>query len=121
MHGSWKMYLIILKACANKAIREDPAVFFLVPDRFKTQEMCIKALEVDSWLLNDVPDHFKMQDGCDRAVRDDFSYLQYVPDWFVTREGVYMWYDDCDYYHDDEDNFLSGTMVIKNERLKKPQ
>ena len=44
----------------------------------------------------------------------------------MTREGLYTWYDD--YYDDDDDDddddegkFLSGTMVIKNERFKKPQ
>ena len=45
----------------------------------------------------------------------------------VTREGLYTWYDD--YYDDDDDDdddddegkFLSGTMVIKNERFKKSQ
>ena len=53
----------------------------------------------------------------------------------MTREGLYTWYDD--YYDDDDDDdedddddddddddegkFLSGTMVIKNERFKKSQ
>ena len=32
--------------------------FFLIPDRFKTQEMCIRAVKVDPWLLYDVPDWF---------------------------------------------------------------
>ena len=39
-----------------------------------------------------------------------------------------MWYDDGEYCDDDDDdddddkdNFLSGMMVIKNERLKKPE
>ena len=35
-------------------------------------------------------------------------------------EGLYMWYDDY-YDDDDEDKFLSGKMVIKNERFKKAQ
>ena len=32
-----------------------------------------------------------------------------------------MWYDDYYDDDDDEDKFLSGKMVIKNERLKKAQ
>ena len=62
----------------------------------------------------------------DKAVIDDLYSLHYVPDWFVTGEGVYMWYDD--YYDDgdhwdddDEDTFLSGMKIIKNERLKNSQ
>ena len=40
---------------------EDPAVFFLIPDCFKTEEMCEKAVEVDPWQLKDDPNHFKTQ------------------------------------------------------------
>ena len=47
------------------------------------QEMCIKAVEVDPWRLDDVPDHFKTQDVCDKAVKDDPSSLQYVPDCYI--------------------------------------
>ena len=39
--------------------RKDPWVLRFIPDRFKTQEMCIIALEVGLWKLKDVPDHFK--------------------------------------------------------------
>ena len=35
------------KEVYNQAVRSNPAVFFLVLDHFKTQEICIKALEVD--------------------------------------------------------------------------
>ena len=66
-------------------MRENPAAFFLVPDRFKTQKMCIKVLEVDPWLLKDVPDHFKTQEMCDDAVWGDPFPLQFIPDWFVTQ------------------------------------
>ena len=44
---------------------ENPAAFLLVPDCFKTQEMCIKAVEVDPWQQKDVPDHFKTKNMCD--------------------------------------------------------
>ena len=48
---------------------EDPWVLRFIPDCFKTQEMCIEALEVGLWQLKDIPDHFKTQDICDDAVR----------------------------------------------------
>ena len=57
---------------------------------------------------------------CDKSMEKDPWLLKYVPDWFVTRKSICMWYDDTA-YDDDEDNFLSGMMDIKNERLKKPQ
>ena len=45
----------------NEAARENPAAFFLVPDRFKTQKMCIRALELEPWQLYNIPDYFKTQ------------------------------------------------------------
>ena len=38
----------------NLAMCIKSAAFFLIPDRFKTQEMCIKGVEVDPWQLGDV-------------------------------------------------------------------
>ena len=49
-----------------------------------------------------IPDHFKAQEICDKAVRGDSSSLQFVPVWFVTREGVHMWYDN---YCDDDGDY----------------
>ena len=55
----------------DEAVRNNPAVFFLIPDQFKTQEMCTKTLEADLCQLNDVPGHFKTQGMCERAVEKD--------------------------------------------------
>ena len=63
----------------NEIMRTMLESFGRIPDRFKTQEMCIKAVEVDSSFLQIVPDHFKTQQICNNAVRDDSSSLQYVP------------------------------------------
>ena len=82
-------------------MRTMPNAFHCIPDCFKTQEMCIKAVEVDPSFLRLVPDHFKTQKMCDDAVWGNSFSLQFVPDWFVTREGVDMWYDD---YCDDDGN-----------------
>ena len=48
-------------------MHENPVAFFLVSDRFKSQKMCIKALEVDPWQLNDIPD-LKTTKMCDKTV-----------------------------------------------------
>ena len=67
---------------------------------FKTQEMCIKAVEKDPWHLYYVPDHFKTQKIYDDAVwRDPFS-LWFFPEWFVTQEQVKLWHDYDYYYYD---------------------
>ena len=85
-----------------EAMRKNPVEFFLVPDRFKTQKMCINALEVDPWHLNNIPDYFNTQKMCDKTVKDDSYFLQFVPDWFVTQQQIDVWYDDDDYCNDDE-------------------
>ena len=64
-------------------MQNNEQVFFLASERFRTQEMCIKAVEVDPWQLKDVPDHFKTQEVCDKAVRYYLFSLQFDPDWFV--------------------------------------
>ena len=81
-------------------MRAKPAAFFLVPDRFKTQEMCINAVEVDPCHLHDVPDHFKTQEMCDKAVEKDPWSLKYVPDWFVTQGKIKLWRDGDGYSND---------------------
>ena len=63
-------------------------VFHRIPDRFKTQKMCIKAVEVDPSFLELFPNHFKTQEACDKAVQEDSLSLQFVPDWFVTRKWM---------------------------------
>ena len=54
------MFPIILRQdICDEVVSNNPAVFFLVSDRFKTQDMCIKALEVDPWSAYDIPHNFK--------------------------------------------------------------
>ena len=42
----------------EEVIHVRPKDFFLIPDHFKTQEMCIRAVKEDPWQLKDVPDWF---------------------------------------------------------------
>ena len=56
--------------------------FYLIPDHFKTQYMCIKACEEHSGDPLNVFDHFKMQEMCGDTVRSGNSYLiQSVSEW----------------------------------------
>ena len=86
----------------NQGVQKNPAVFFLVPDCFNTQELCIKTLEIDPWQLNDIPDHLKTQKMCDKAAKDDPSSLQFIPDWFVTQQQIDIWHDSKYWYYNDE-------------------
>ena len=79
-----------------------PNVFHRIPERFKTQEMCIKAVEVDPWQLYHVPDQYKTQEMCDKAVREYPFSLPFVSDWFVTQQQIDIWYDDNYVYNDNE-------------------
>ena len=64
--------------------------------------MFVEALELDPWQLNNIPDYFKTQKMCDKAVKDDPSSLQFVSDWFVTQQQIDVWYDDDYRDHDGE-------------------
>ena len=82
-----------------------PDAFHRIPDHFKTQKMCIKAVEVDPWQLKDVPDHYKTQEMCDKSMRDYLFSLQQVADWFVTQEQIDIWYDD-DYDYNNNNKLI---------------
>ena len=46
-----------------------------------------------------IPDRFKTQEMCDKAVKGDSFSLEFVRDWFIRRESVDRWHDDY-YYRD---------------------
>ena len=64
--------------------------------------MCIIAIEVDPWQLNDTPDYLKTQKMCDDVVQRNSYFLQFVPDWFITQEQLEIWHDDNYYCTDDK-------------------
>ena len=51
---------------------------------------CDDAVCKDAGLLEYVPDSFKDQEMCIRAVNEDRNSLIHVPDWFVVAQE--MWY-----------------------------
>ena len=82
--------------------------------------MCIMALEVDPWQLNDITDYFKTQRMCDKIVKDEPYFLKFVPDWFVTQQEIDIWYDDDDYCNDDEIiEWYKGHQKRKAQKAKK--
>ena len=86
----------------NEVMRIMPYTFHHILDRFKTQEMCKKAVEVDPQQLKDAPNHFKTQEMCNKAVRYYLFSFQFVPDWFVTQQQIDVCYDGDYVYNDNE-------------------
>ena len=89
------------KMC-DKAVRMDPDALEGVPNRFKTQEMCDVAVMEDRYALEFVPDYRKSEKMCDKVVWEHPSSLQYVPDLFVTQEQVKSWHDNDKFYDDNK-------------------
>ena len=48
-------------------------------------------------LIGHVPDHFKTQEMCNKAVELDPSFLWFVTDWFVSQEQLRLWHDSDDW------------------------
>ena len=94
-----------------------PAEFFLIPNHFKTQEVCINAIEKEPWQPKNVPDCLKTQEMCDKAVRDYLLSLRLVPDWLVKQQQIDAWYDDDYVYNDNE--MIEWIRGLKNARPKK--
>ena len=94
-------------------MRNDPAVFFLIPDCFKTHKMCERGVEVDQWSLCHLPDNFKIQETYHKAVRNYSFSLQFVPDWFVVLQE--MW---CEKF-DDNDYFIRSRNAHQKRKAQK--
>ena len=75
----------------DKAVDKHPWCFKSVPDKFKTQKMCEKAFdpeidEREDMSLCFIPNKFKTQEICEKAVDKYPQDFQYVPDYFKTQE-----------------------------------
>ena len=53
----------------------------VVPNHFKTQKMCDKAVDCIPWSLAHVPNYFKTQEMCNKAVYKNPCCLKYLPDY----------------------------------------
>ena len=58
-------------------MKENPWVLELVPDQYKTQEMCNEAVQSDPWTLKHVPDQFVTRKMCDETVKKSSCALWY--------------------------------------------
>ena len=67
--------------------------------------------------LHHIPDRFKTQNMCEKAVEKSPYMLRFVPDWFVRQHQVKLWHDDNDYW--DNDRLIKWYDGYKNARPRK--
>ena len=65
----------------RKAVEERSYMLEVVPNHFKTQKMCDKAVDCIPWSLAHVPNYFKTQEMCNKAVYKNLCCLKYLPDY----------------------------------------
>ena len=63
-----------------------PCWIITIPDHLKTQEMCNKAVRINSLSLAYVPDHFKTQGMCNGVVHNKPCMMLFVPDHLIPQE-----------------------------------
>ena len=74
--------------------------------------------------FNRIPDRFKTQEMCDKAVKKDYYSLQFVPDWFVKQRHIGPRGDgdyDGGHWEDnkDEDSFFKWYYGYKTCKAQK--
>ena len=114
---------LITQKMSNEAMYIRPAAFFIFSNHFKTQEMCIKAVEEYPWDLGNVPDHSRTQKICKKVVSEDPYSLQYLSDWFVLWQQAKIWHEDVD----SDDNYelitwcngFKKRIVLQNQTDRK--
>ena len=82
--------------------------------------MCNATVEVDPCQLYDVPDHLKTQELCIKAIELDPFSSQYVPKWWVSQLHIELWNSDDYYCNDDEvTEWYKGYKKPKKPQQKK--
>ena len=72
----------------NKAVNRCFFVFNSIPDQQKTQKICDRVVSEDPFLKMYVPDQYKTQQMCDEAVDDFLAPWKFVPNWFVASKMI---------------------------------
>lgn len=61
-------------------------VLTFVPRQFRTEDLCLRAVDIDGAALRDVPDEVKTYDICYRAIRHNGTELDCVPYRFLDEQ-----------------------------------
>ena len=88
--------------------------------------MCGRVVSEDSFSIRYVPDQYKIQNMCDKAINDSLAALKLIPDWFVTIKMIQELFtalnadENILYFNEDSDNviFSCNEMGILNINLK---
>ena len=68
-----------------KTVKKLPFVISYVPDQYKTQKTCDKAILENGGTLESVPDCCKNQEMCNKAVGKYLHALKFVPNCYITQ------------------------------------
>ena len=88
--GTWKTVPDSYKnqEMCNKAVENFFFVFDSIFDQYKTQETCDRAVSADPFLIVYCPGKYIIQKMCDEAVDDSLATLKLIPDWFVASKMI---------------------------------
>ena len=67
----------------HRALHRCFSVFDVVPDKYKTQEICNLAVSLYFPFIVYCPYKYITQEMCDKAVNDSPAALKHIPIWFV--------------------------------------
>ena len=93
-----------------KSVDISPFVFNSVPDRYNAQEMCDKAVSKNTFLLKYCLDRYKSQETFDKAIDDFTTALKFAPHWSVASKMIkklhnaFFTDDDILFFHKDSGN-----------------
>ena len=71
----------------NKAVNTCLIVFDSIHDRYITHKFCDKVVSEDPFMLKYFPEKYKTQEMCEKAV-DCFLAFKFVPDWLVKNKMI---------------------------------
>ena len=95
-------------------------LFYSLPDLYKTQEMCDRAVSEDPFLIVYCPNKYITQKVCDESVDDPLAALKFIPDWFVTSKMIKTLF--AALYADDNKLYFNkdfGNVVLNCNRMGK--
>ena len=77
----------------DKAVSENDGTLKFVPDCYKNQEICNKA--VDNFALEFVPGFYMTQEMCNKIANTHYSTMKFVPECYKTQEMSYKAFNKC--------------------------
>lgn len=70
----------MVQSTANRIFEKQPELFYNIPDKFKTKELCESALKQDGYYLKLIPDEKKTVDLCKLAIENSPYAIPFILD-----------------------------------------